>query len=662
MQLTDSVKTVKGVGDKSLSLLEKLNIHTVRDLLRHYPVDYDNFQMPVQINTALEGQTVTVEGAVSRVTTRPTARKKVITCYVSDPSGALKLIWFNQQYLIKILKPGFRFLFRGTVKRDNAEYAILQPKMYQRQEYAKLLGSLQPKYGLTKGITSAFISKAVKQAFSEIKIEDQLPASFRKENNLMKLSDAVKTIHFPKNMDEALEARKRLVFDEFLDFILALRALKTKKEEAVNNFVITDYSACEKLIGGLPFKLTNAQQKTFNDIKKDMSSVRLMSRMVEGDVGSGKTVIAMLAVLSVVQAGYQAAVMVPTEVLAKQHFYDFEEKLGKYGVRTILLVGSMTAAQKRKAYEKVEAHEADVVIGTHALIQEGLQFDNLALAVIDEQHRFGVNQRKALKEKGLHPHVLSMSATPIPRSLSLILYGDMDLSVINEMPAERKPIKNAVVDTGYRPTALNFIRKEVLSGHQAYIICPLVEESEDSDGENVIDYTDNVRDFFASAALKNGDGKLIKTEYLHGRMKPSEKNEIMERFAAGETDVLISTTVIEVGVNVKNATVMMIENSERFGLAQLHQLRGRVGRGAYQSYCIFMKGSEGKDIDDRLNILKNNNDGFKVAEEDLRLRGPGDLFGVRQSGELSWKLADIYADAPLLSLASEYAERIAAES
>ena len=655
MQLEDSVKTVKGVGDKMMTLLEKLNIFTVRDLIRHYPTDYDNFEMPVQINSVSEGQIVTVEGAVSRVTTRPTARKKVITCYVSDPSGALKLVWFNQQYLLKLLKPGYRFLFRGTVKRDNAEYAVTQPKMYQRQEYAKLLGCLQPKYGLTKGITSAFLSKAVKQVFTEIKIEDTLPAAFRKENNLMKLSDAIKTIHFPKNMNEALEARRRLVFDEFLDFILALRALKTKKEEAVNNFVISDYSACDRLVGELPFKLTNAQEKAFNDIKKDMSSERLMSRMVEGDVGSGKTVIAMLSVLAVVQAGYQAAVMVPTEVLAKQHFADFEEKLNKYNVRTILLVGSMTSAQKKKAYEKMAKHEADVVIGTHALIQEGLQFDNLALAVIDEQHRFGVNQRKALKDKGLHPHVLSMSATPIPRSLSLILYGDMDLSVINEMPAERKPIKNAVVDTGYRPTALNFIRKEVISGHQAYIICPLVEESEDSDGENVIDYTDNVKDFFALSAIKNGDGKLIRTEYLHGRMKASEKNEIMERFAAGEIDVLISTTVIEVGVNVKNATVMMIENSERFGLAQLHQLRGRVGRGAAQSYCIFMKGSESKEIDDRLDILKNNNDGFKVAEEDLRLRGPGDLFGVRQSGELSWKLADIYADAPLLSLASEYA-------
>ena len=657
MQLTDPVKTVKGVGEKSAQLLEKLNIVTVEDLIRHYPRNYDDFELPIKINEAAEGRIVTVEGAVSRVTSMPNRRKKVVTCYVSDPTGALKLVWFNQQYIVKLLKPGYRLIFRGTVKRDNAELAIYQPKNYLKNDYVKLLGSLQPIYDLTKGITSNFISKAVKQALTEISIDDPLPAAFRKENDLPKLSDAIKTIHFPKNKQEALYARRRLVFEEFLDFMLALRKLKSKKEEAVNNYVITDFDACDDLIKGLPFKLTYAQIKTYNDIKKDMSSDRLMSRMVEGDVGSGKTVIAMLSVLSVVKAGYQAAVMVPTEVLAKQHFIDFEEKLNPYGAKIELLVGSMTGAQKKKAYERIARHEVDVVIGTHALIQDALNFDNLALAVIDEQHRFGVNQRKALKDKGLHLHILSMSATPIPRSLSLILYGDMDLSVINEMPAERLPIKNAVVDTGYRPTALNFIRKEVLNGHQAYIICPLVEESEDMDGENVIDYTDNVRDFFATSAIKQGDGKLVNVEYLHGKMKPAEKNTIMERFAAGEIDVLISTTVIEVGVNVKNATVMMVENSERFGLAQLHQLRGRVGRGSAQSYCIFMKGCEGKDIDERLDILKNNNDGFKVAEEDLRLRGPGDLFGIRQSGELSWKLADIYADAPLLSLASEYANK-----
>ena len=655
MELTDDIKSIKGIGDKSAQLLNKLGIFSVHDLLRYYPRDYDEFKLPVPINEIREGQVVSVEGAISRLTAKP-GRRKIVTCYVSDPSGACKLIWFNQQYLVKMLKPGFRYLFRGTVKRDNAEYCIQQPKMYGRNEYIGLLDHLMPVYSLTKGITSNFISKAISQILPEYKPEDTLTAAFRKEHDLMRLSDAVKTIHFPKSKNDALLARRRLVFDEFLEFILALRALQKNKEEEKNGFVITDFSASEDLEKKLPYSLTGAQQRVLKDIKSDLSSNRLMSRMIEGDVGSGKTVIAMLSILSVVKEGYQAALMVPTEVLAKQHYAEFVDQLSSYGIKTELLVGSMTAANKRKSYERIKNGEADVVIGTHALIQEGVVFKNLALAVIDEQHRFGVNQRKSLKEKGLKPHILSMSATPIPRSLSLILYGDMDLSVINEMPKERLPIKNCVVDTGYRPKALGFIRNEVLKGHQAYIICPMVEYSEDTDGENVTDYTENIREFYQMAELRDPKEKQIVVEYLHGKMKPQEKNSIMERFASGEIDVLVSTTVIEVGVNVKNATVMMVENSEKFGLAQLHQLRGRVGRGQWQSYCIFMKGCEGKDIDERLDILRNSNDGFKVAEEDLRLRGPGDLFGVRQSGEQSWKLADIYADADLLALASEYAK------
>ena len=653
MNLTDNVKTIKGVGDKTVKLLEKLGIYTVSDILAHYPRDYDEFLIPAPINTAREGKIIAVEGVISRLTSK-VGRRHIVTCYVSDATGALKLVWFNQPYLVKLLKPGYRYLFRGTVKRDNAELAINQPKMYQRNEYVKLLNNLQPIYDLTKGITSNFISKAVHAALSEVEIEDKLPASFRKANDLMKLSDAIKIIHFPKSKQEALTARRRLVFDEFTEFLTALRELQSKKTEEINRYPVSSFAECDQMLSNLPFKLTNAQMKTWSDISKDLSSKHLMSRMVEGDVGSGKTVIAMLAILAVVKAGYQAAVMVPTEVLAKQHFEEFNLRLNEFGVKTELLVGSQTAAQKKKIYAKAASKEIDVIIGTHALIQEGLEFNCLGLTVIDEQHRFGVNQRKTLKEKGLKPHILSMSATPIPRSLSLILYGDMDLSVINELPAERLPIKNCVVDTSYRPTAFNFIRKEIKDGHQAYIICPMVEESEDMGGENVIDYTETLKDYYQMALLKAGDGLDIKVEYLHGKMKPQEKNDVMERFAAGEIQVLVSTTVVEVGVNVKNATVMMIENAERFGLAQLHQLRGRVGRSSHQSYCIFMKGCAGQDIDERLDILKNNNSGFKVAEEDLRLRGPGDIFGIRQSGELSWKLADIYADADLLSLASDY--------
>jgi ATP-dependent DNA helicase RecG len=658
MDLLESIRNIKGVGEKSAALLAKLDIYTVADLVHHYPRDYDEFKLPVPVNELREGMVASVEGVISRLTSM-NGRKKVVTCYLSDRTGAVKLVWFNQPYIVKLLKPGFRYLFRGTVKRDNAEFAIMQPKMYGRNEYIKLMEALSPVYELTKGITSNFISKSVKQVLGDIEFEERLPAAFRKENDLVKLSDAIKTIHFPKTLKDALAARRRLVFDEFFEFLMAVRRLKEEKTEEKNNFIITDYSCCTELLKKLPFSLTSDQAKTFETIKKDMASKQLMSRMIEGDVGSGKTIIAMLSALAVVKAGYQAAIMVPTEVLAKQHFADFEELLSKeFGVNVALLSGSMTAAQKKKVYKTIEDGETDIVIGTHALIQEGVNFRNLALAVIDEQHRFGVKQRRALKEKGLNPHILSMSATPIPRSLSLILYGDMELSVIKEMPKERLPIKNCVVDTGYRNTALNFIRKEILSGHQAYIICPMVEYSEDSDGENVIEYTEEIKDYYNMAALKEGHRDSIRIEFLHGKMKAAEKNEIMERFATGNIDILVSTTVIEVGVNVKNATVMMIENSERFGLAQLHQLRGRVGRGKWQSYCIFMKGCEGKDIDERLDILKNNNDGFKVAEEDLRLRGPGDLFGVRQSGEMSWKLADIYADADLLSLASEYVKAL----
>ena len=653
MNLTDNVINIKGVGDKSAKLLEKLGIITIEDLLRHYPRNYDEFLIPAPINTAREGEIIAVEGAISRLASRP-GRKHIVTCYVSDATGALKLVWFNQPYLVKMLKPGYRYLFRGTVKRDNAELAINQAKMYKREEYVRLLNNLQPIYDLTKGITSNFISKSVNEALKDIELEETLPLSFRKANNLLKINDAVNTIHFPKTKQDALLARRRLVFDEFTEFLTALRELQEKKNEEENRYRITNYTECEDLISNLPFSLTSAQKKTFDDIKKDMSGNTLMSRMIEGDVGSGKTILVMLAVLAVVKAGYQAAVMVPTEVLAKQHYEEFCERLEKYGVRTELLVGSQTAATKKKIYAKAANGEIDIIIGTHALIQEGLEFRNLGLAVIDEQHRFGVNQRKSLKEKGLKPHILSMSATPIPRSLSLILYGDMDLSVIKEMPAERLPIKNAVVDTGYRPKAFNFIRNEVANGHQAYIICPMVEGSDEVEGENVVDYTEDLKEYYELAAFRAQDGLKINVEYLHGKLSAKEKNSIMERFASGEIQVLVSTTVVEVGVNVKNATVMMIENAEKFGLAQLHQLRGRVGRGKWQSYCIFMKGSEGKDIDERLDILKNNNNGFKVAEEDLRLRGPGDLFGVRQSGELSWKLADIYADADLLALASEY--------
>lgn len=645
MDFNDSITRIKGIGPKSAALFAKLDVFNVGQLISYYPRDYEEYKLPVDIGSVEEGQVVTIEGAVSRVETNRGRRFPVTTCFCNDTTGAIKLIWFNQPYMQKMLRPGFRYLFRGTVKRDYAAFVIQQPKLYYREDYRRLMSSLQPVYPLTAGLTSNAIQKAVKAALEQVVFEKEpLAAAYRKEHNLIKHTEAVEGIHFPASGEEAGTARRRLAFEEFVEFLTAVRKMKEERIYDKNEYVIKDFSKCEELISKLPFELTKGQQTAWNDIKKDISGDFLMARLIEGDVGSGKTVIAMLAMLAAASAGYQSALMVPTEVLAKQHLKDFSEKLSVFGVQCELLVGSMTAAEKREAYKRIVSGDVQIIIGTHALIQEKVEYSRLGLVVIDEQHRFGVRQREALQKKGIKPHILSLSATPIPRSLALILYGDTDLSVIKEIPAERKPIKNCVVGSDKRMTSFNFIKNEVAAGHQAYIICPMVEESEESEGENVTGYTEMFRDAMPG----------IRAECLHGRMKASEKNDIMERFSRREIDVLISTTVVEVGVNVKNATVMMIENAERFGLAQLHQLRGRVGRGQWQSYCIFVKGANSTEIDERLNILVKHNNGFEVAEEDLKHRGPGDVLGIRQAGEQSWKLADIYGDADLLALASEY--------
>ena len=436
------------------------------------------------------------------------------------------------------------------------------------------------------------------------------------------------------------------MFDEFFMFLVGVRRLKEHREKEMSSWVLKECLEVLKLRERLPYALTGAQEKVLQEVFSDMAGGRVMNRLIQGDVGSGKTIIAILALLQAAYNGCQGALMVPTEVLARQHFESMQKLFTENGIDKVpvLVTGSVTAKEKRLAYEKIASHEADIIVGTHALIQEKVVYDRLALVITDEQHRFGVGQRELLSNKGNTPHVLVMSATPIPRTLAIILYGDLDISVIDELPAGRQEIKNCAVDISYRPKAYAFIQKQVEMGHQAYVICPMVEPSEMIEAENVVDYT---------KTLKKAFPESISVEYLHGKMKAKEKNKIMERFAAGEIDVLVSTTVIEVGVNVPNATVMMIENAERFGLAQLHQLRGRVGRGKAQSYCIMVNGNGGKDTMERLDIMNRSNDGFYIASEDLKLRGPGDIFGVRQSGELEFKLADIFTDANLLKQASE---------
>ncbi len=494
------------------------------------------------------------------------------------------------------------------------------------------------------------VMKAQRQALEHVDLSaDKLPEELRIRYGLAEYNYAIRGIHFPEDKEVFFHARERLVFDEFLEFILSLRKIQTEKERLKNNFRIRHCEETDRLIGRLPYELTKAQRRVWKEIENDIQSGYSMSRLIQGDVGSGKTIIAVLALITAACQGYQGAMMAPTEVLAKQHYDSVTELLQTYDIpiQTELLTGSMTVKEKREAYARIADGRSQIILGTHALIQDKAEYRNLALVVTDEQHRFGVRQRELLAEKGETPHILVMSATPIPRTLAIILYGDLDISVIDELPSDRLPIKNCVVDTGYRQTAYSFIKKQVLQGRQCYIICPMVEESEHMEAENVIDY---------SAMLKGELGGEIWVEHLHGKMKQSEKDEIMNRFVAGKIQVLVSTTVNEVGINIPNATVMMVENAERFGLAQLHQLRGRVGRGCHQSYCIFMSGSKSKETKKRLEILNQTNDGFKIAGEDLKLRGPGDLFGIRQSGLMDFRLGDVFQDAPVLKRASEAAD------
>lgn len=651
MRECDSVVKVKGVGAKAQEKMAKLGIYTVGDLLEHYPRNYDVYQPIRTIRELVEGEVSAIEGVLDGT---PKVKKirnlKIVNCVLTDGTGTIRLTWFNMPFMLSSLHTGTRYIFRGKVVRKNGVLVIEQPQMLTKEQFYNLLNKLQPVYPLTAGVTNHAISKYVDVVLKDGELDsDYLPVALRKKYNLIERKKAIRAIHFPENKAKMIEARHRIVFDEFFLFALALQQLKQKREIRQNTYQMCDVAECGHLIEHLPYALTGAQKRAWKEVQADLAGNGVMNRLIQGDVGSGKTIIAMLALLTAAKNGYQGAIMVPTEVLAKQHYESFQELLEPYGVKVVLLVGSMTAKEKRLAYAEIAGGEASIVVGTHALIQEKVEYRNLALVITDEQHRFGVKQRENFAGKGENAHVLVMSATPIPRTLAIILYGDLDLSVIDELPGERLPIKNCVVNTGYRPNAYRFMEKQISEGRQVYVICPMVEESENMEAENVIDYTETLRSVLAPS---------IEIAYLHGKMKPKEKNDIMERFANGEIQVLVSTTVVEVGINVPNATVMLIENCERFGLAQLHQLRGRVGRGKYQSYCIFMMGHEGKETKERMEIMGKSNDGFLIAEEDLKHRGPGDLFGIRQSGMLEFKMADVFQDASILREAYEAAKEL----
>ena len=659
MNINSPITELKGVGEKTKDLFAKAGVYTVGDILLRFPRSYVKYPAITDIDALKDINTdekYAIHACIrNKVINKKTTRMLVSLLDIGDYGHKIQLVWFRSPYIKNTIIPGKHYIFYGKISVRDDKYSMEQPDIYEVEKYSALEGTLQPVYSLSNGIKNTMMTKTIRSAlaFDDL-FGDYIPSSIRMENHYCEYNYAIKQIHFPDSIETLIRARERLVFDEFFLFIMGMQYQKEQQVKAPNNFEFMNSEFIDDLISKLPFSLTDAQLRTIKEIRSDMCSDFAMQRLVQGDVGSGKTIIAFLLMAWCSLNGYQSAIMAPTEVLATQHYETFTSLVRDFNLnyQVILLTGSMTAKQKRDAYEKMQLFPNAMIIGTHTLIQEKAMYDNLALVITDEQHRFGVKQRDTFSQKGDSPHILVMSATPIPRTLAIIIYGDMDISVIDEVPAKRLPIKNCVVNSSYRPKAYEFMQNEINNGHQVYIICPLVEETENLEGENVVDYAKKLRELLPED---------IKLGVLHGKMKNSLKNEVMEAFAANKIQILISTTVVEVGVNVPNATVMMIENADRFGLAQLHQLRGRVGRGDAQSYCIMINTSHSKTAQKRLDILNKSNDGFFIASEDLKLRGPGDFFGIRQSGDLAFQLGDIYQDASILQKAADSVKEILSE-
>lgn len=656
MDINSSIRELKGIGEKTGKTFEKLGVYSVRDMLLAFPRDYRKMPIPEKIEAVVTGRECALDVVICTMPVVKNMRSMTLTFVkAADTTGEIQLVWFRSPYIKNSIKAKERYIICGRPLLKNNQLTIEQPEVYSLKQYQELSDTYQPVYTLTAGITNNLFRKTMKQACELVTEEiDFFPTDILERQNLISYPEAIWEIHFPTDLERLQAAHDRLAFNEFFLFILQMKQLKENREKLINRCRIEDTSLLPALIEQLPYELTNAQKQSLEDIITDMQSPYMMQRLLQGDVGSGKTIVAFLAMAAAAQNGYQAAIMAPTEVLARQHYDNFTKWCSEFSLDfpVLLLTGSLTQKQKREVYDRMKSEKSALIIGTHALIQEKAEFHKLGLVVTDEQHRFGVRQREIFSEKGIYPHILVMSATPIPRTLAIILYGDIDISVMNELPADRLPVKNCVVEENFRGQIDNFIKKEVAGGHQVYIICPLVAESEAMEAQNVIDYTQHL-----SEKLDSG----ISTAYLHGKMKAGEKNEIMEAFSQNQIQVLVSTTVIEVGVNVPNATLMIVENAERFGLAQLHQLRGRVGRGEAQSYCILVNASKAKQAGKRLDILNKSNDGFEIAKMDLKTRGPGDFFGIRQSGIFEFQVGDVFNDAGLLSKAADECGRILKE-
>lgn len=658
-----NISKLKGIGEQTAQRFAKLGIQTTDDLLLFYPRGYETFEEPILVNDVNHLGIVAIYAMVVNIPkVNYRSRVNTITVQVVDETGSpFRVRWFHSTFILNALKQNGRYVFRGRVHFMGDVLVMDQPKIFSYDDYVNTVRfePMKPIYRLTDGLHQSNFMKAVMQCFEQDLIPDEyLPGDIIDKYHFMNRRQAFYAVHFPQNQEELTAARKRLVFDEFFLFTLGIR--KEKNGNNFPNFAKIQQSAYSKqVIEHLSFELTNAQKKVYSEILRDFAGDTAANRLVQGDVGSGKTILAILAMLDMAEAGFQSVLMAPTEVLATQHYEKIKELIEKNAlpIEVALLTGSVKESAKKDIREGLISGRIQLLVGTHAVITQKVEYCNLGLVITDEQHRFGVRQRDALYNKGNNPHVIVMSATPIPRSLAVILYGDLEISIVDEKPAMRLPIKNCVVNSSYHPNAYRFITNEVAKGHQVYVLCAMAEpsdeeEEENQDGLNLL----NVVDY--SEELKNVLPNSIRIAYLHGKMKPAQKNQIMEDFAAHQIDVLVSTTVIEVGIDVPNATVMMVENAERFGLSTLHQLRGRVGRGKDQSYCIFVSDTKSEHTLERLNILKESNDGFYVSEKDLELRGPGDILGTRQSGDLGFSLGDIYADAKVLMIAANEAKEL----
>ena len=652
VDLDKDVKYVKTVGPNRVKLLNKLNIYTLKDLIEYYPRDYEDRSKPKNLYECTDGEEVLIETmAAGRITEMHKGRMTISRLIVKDQTGTCYITWFNQGYLRDKFQPGRMYRFFGKISNKNGRLEMNSP-VYDEIDQSKNTGKIIPIYPLTYELKQNTLRKIIENGLAEVKgkLPETLPEYILKENNLWDINNTIERIHFPIEFSDFNKARERLVFEELLTTQLALLKLKNNYEHETDGIQFSKDVYMSDVINILPFKLTKAQLRVLEEIDRDMESNKPMNRLLQGDVGSGKTVVAMIAAYKAVKSGYQATIMAPTAILASQHLESFQGILEELGIKTELLISSVTKKKKSEILEKLQSGEIDILIGTHAILEENVVFKNLGLVVTDEQHRFGVKQRGTIASKGQNPDVIAMSATPIPRTLALILYGDLDISIIDELPPNRKKIETYAVRKNMEERVNNFIRKQITEGRQAYIVCPLVEENEDMEGlQSVIELAERYQKETFSE---------YKVAYLHGKMKPKEKDEIMERFKNGEIQILIATTVIEVGVNVQNSSIMVVENAERFGLAQLHQLRGRVGRGEYQSYCILKYEGNSETIRQRMKVMCDTNDGFIISEKDLELRGSGDFFGTEQHGLPEFKIANLFEDIAVLKKVQRLALKI----